>query len=199
MNHFAARIPTSQLFQAVLADAPADHVTLAWLLGNLRQRSFGMIMLFLGLIAMVPGICVVAGIVLAVLGFQMMMAKEAPILPRFIMLRPLPTARVARLIARTIPVIAALEHFIRPRWQTPFVATKRLVGLIVMLLAATLFIPIPLSNVIPGALTMLVALAYLEEDGILLCIALSAAVGALAITVATGWASIKGAGFLLRI
>ncbi len=93
----------------------------------------------------------------------------------------------------------ALETFIRPRWHTPFVATKRLVGLIVVLLAVTIFMPIPLSNIIPGALTMLVAFAYLEEDGILLCIVLLASVGSLFITGAEGWAAIRGANFLLRI
>ncbi len=173
-------------------------MTLAWLLDSLRERSFGMIMLFLGVIAMVPGICVLAGVVLAILGFQMAMAHEAPVLPGFIARHPLPTGRVAKFIARTLPVITALERVIRPRWHTPFVATKRLVGLIVMMLAATLFIPIPLSNVLPGALTMLIALAYLEKDGVLLCAALSASVGSLVITVGASWAGIEGLGFMVR-
>ena len=78
-------------------------------------------------------------------------------------------------------------------------ATKRVVGLIVLLLAATLFIPIPLSNIIPGVLVMLAAFAYLEEDGILLCIALSISLGSLAITAVEVWATLRGADFLLRL
>jgi hypothetical protein len=54
--------PTSQLFQAVLNNAPNDHVTLPWIIRRLRKRSFGMIMLLLGLIAMVPGISVIAAL-----------------------------------------------------------------------------------------------------------------------------------------
>jgi hypothetical protein len=192
------RIPTSQLFQAVLKNAPIDHVTLAWLLEHLRHRSFGMAMLLLGLIAMVPGVSVLAGLLLAALGFQMMMAHEALILPRFITLRPLPARGIGWLIDRSIPVMKMLEKVIRPRWHTPFVATKRVVGFVVLILAATLFMPIPLSNIIPGALTMLIAFAYLEEDGILLCIALSASLGSLAITIVEVWASLRGADFLLR-
>jgi hypothetical protein len=46
---------------------------------------------------------------------------------------------------------------------------------------------------------MLVAFAYLEEDGVLLCIALVASLVSLAITGAEVWGSLLGAGFLLRL
>jgi hypothetical protein len=90
-------------------------------------------------------------------------------------------------------VIETLEKVIPPRWRTPFMTTKRIVGFVVLILAATLFMPIPLSNIIPGALIMLIALAYLEEGGILLCIALSA------ITILEAWATIRGADFLFLL
>ncbi len=192
-------IPTSQLFAAILKGAPKDRVTLAWLLGSLRQRSFGIVMLLLGMIAMVPGISILAAFLLVVFGFQMMMAHEAPILPRFIACRTLPTHQISGFIGRAFPVIKFLEKFIRPRWHTPFRATKRIVGFSLLLLAATLFMPIPLSNILPGALTMLVAFAYLEEDGALLCIALVASLVSLAITGAEVWGSLLGAGFLFRL
>ena len=96
-------------------------------------------------------------------------------------------------------MIGALEKIIRPRWHTPFVVTKRIVGIIILMLAVTLFLPVPLSNIIPGVLIMLIAVAYLEEDGILLSIALCAAVPSLAITWAEGWAVLQGAAFLFRL
>jgi len=64
-----------------------------------------MIMLLLGLVAMVPGVSVVAGLLLTVLGFQMMMARDAPILPRFIADRSLPAQKLSRLVDRSIPVM----------------------------------------------------------------------------------------------
>jgi len=184
------RTPTSQLLQQILATAPVGHITLVWILDGLRDRSFGMIMIFLGLIAMFPGICILAGAVLAILGFQMIMAREIPLLPKFIALRPLPP-RVTQILAHTISIIVVLERYIRPRWHTPFVLTKRFVGLIVTMLAATLFIPIPLSNILPGALIMLIAFAYLEEDGVLLCMALGAGLVSLAATGVASWASTR--------
>ena len=194
-----ARAPTSQLFHVILKNAPGDKVTAAWLLRSLGRRSFGMVMLFLGLIAMVPGVSIIAGFLLVGLAFQMMMARETMVVPRAIASRSLSTQQIGGLIARAIPVMKALETFIRPRWQTPFIATKRIVGLIVLMLVASLFMPIPLSNVIPGATIMLVAFAYLEEDGVLLCIALAASLGSLAITAVEVWAAVKGANFLIRL
>ena len=192
-------IPTSTLIGEVLNNAPADHVTLAWLLASLRQRSFGMVMLLLGLMAMGPGVSVVAGFLLAALGFQMTMAQQAPVLPRFIAGRLLPTRQIARFIDHLIPPTKALEKFIRPRWHMPFMAAQRIVGFTVLMLAATLLVPIPLSNIIPGASTVLVALAYLEEDGVLLCVALIACLASLVITAVETWASVRGAELLLGL
>jgi hypothetical protein len=109
---FVEHIPTSQLFGAILKGAPKDRVTLAWLLGSLRQRSFGILMLLLGMIAMIPGISIVAAFLLVIFGFQMMTAHKAPILPRFIARRTLPTHRIAGFIDRASPVIKFLEKFI---------------------------------------------------------------------------------------
>ena len=44
----------------------------------------------------------------------------------------------------------------------------------------------------PALVIILLAFAYLEEDGVLLCIALLAALSALAIAAVTVWATIKG-------
>lgn len=195
----AHRVPTSQLFRGILVNLPANHVTVGWLLARLGARSFGIILLMLGLIAMLPGVGIIGGLLILGLGFQMAQAHELPALPRFITFRNLHTARVKRLVARTIPFMVSLEKFVRPRWRTPFVATKRFIGLVVLLLGVTLFLPIPLSNIIPGALVMLLAFAYLEEDGILLCIALGGAVLSLVMTALEAWGALRGVSFLLHL
>jgi hypothetical protein len=43
------------------------------------------------------------------------------------------------------------------------------------------------------------AIAYLEEDGVLLCVALSASLASLAITAVEIWAGVKGANLLIRL
>jgi hypothetical protein len=90
-----------------------------------------------------------------------------------------------------VPVLRYLEKLVRPRWHTPFEATKRVVGFVVLLLGATLLVPVPLSNVMPFLAVMLIAFAYLEEDGVLLCIALAASLVLLLTTAVAVWGMVR--------
>jgi len=78
-----AHVPTSVILQELVKSAPADHVTLAWLLDSLRERSFGIVMLLMALVSLVPGASAFIGILLAVPAYQMMVARPHPVLPRF--------------------------------------------------------------------------------------------------------------------
>jgi hypothetical protein len=187
----SARIATSVILEHLLNEAPGDTVTLAWLIGALRQRSFGLVMLLMALVALVPGGSTVIGVLLIFPAVQMILARESPSLPRFIASRRISTERIARVCRRAAACLRWVETFSKPRWQTPIQATKRVVGFVVLLLAPTLVWPFPFSQIIPALVIMLLALAYLEEDGVLLCVALAAALVSLAITGATVWAGIK--------
>ena len=83
-----------------------------------------------------------------------------------------------------------LERFVRPRWPTPFEMTKRVIGGVVLLLGIGLLAPLPLSNVPVGLTVILVAFAYLEEDGVLLAAALVLALAVFAIGMGALWGSI---------
>jgi hypothetical protein len=118
---------------------------------SLHKRSFGIIILLIALAAIVPGLSIVAGLLLMVPSIQMVSGKSAPVFPSRIATRSLPTRRLAAVVQRSVPVLRYLERVIHPRWHTPPEATKRLVGAIVVMLSATLvFIPIPLSNLVPA-------------------------------------------------
>jgi hypothetical protein len=189
-----AVIPTSVVLQRLHDEAPKDHFTLGWLMGSLQKRSFGIIMLLLALVAMAPGVSVVAGLLLMIPAFEMIAGRPTPVFPRSIAARPLPTRHLAALVQRAVPVLRHLEKVIHPRWPTPLEATKRLVGTVVLILNTTLvFTPIPLSNVVPAMVIVLISLAYLEEDGLLLSIALLAAVIVLGIELMAVWETVLGA------
>jgi hypothetical protein len=192
-------VPTSDVLRELLNGAPAEHVTLRWLLDSLEERSFGIVMLIMGLVALVPGASGFIGVLLAIPAIQMMLARKSPAFPGFIERRRLPTPRLARLIARIAPVLRRLERIIRPRWPTPFEATKRTVGFVVLLLGALLLVPIPFSHVIPALVIVLLSFAYLEEDGVVLCVALVAALVSIAIAAATVWATVRGIDWLDRL
>jgi len=178
-------VPVSAVLQRLHDEMPADHFTLAWLMGSLHTHSFGIITLLLALVAIAPGVSIVAGLPLMVLALQMIAGRSSPAFPRRIAERPLPTRPLAAAVQRAIPAVKYLEKLIHPRWGAAHGATKRVVGIVVFMLSVMLVvIPLPLSNVIPAIVIALIALAHLEEDGLLLSIALLAAIIVLTAVVA---------------
>jgi Exopolysaccharide synthesis, ExoD len=55
--------------------------------------------------------------------------------------RTIASERLAIMVGRVMPVLRFLERFTRPRWSTPFVATKRVIGGFVLLLGICLLTP----------------------------------------------------------
>jgi hypothetical protein len=193
-------VPTSLVLQELLDEAPADHFTLDWLIGSLPERSFGIVMLLLAVLAMVPVGSIVPGLLLATLAAQMTVGRQGPVFPRRIALHPLPTRHLARMGRQPILVLKQLERVIRPRWPMPFGATKRVVGIIVFLLTCLILLaPLPLTNVPPAADIALISLAYIEEDGVLLAIALLAALVLLTIASAAVWGAVVSAIWIGRL
>src|SRR5690606_20807006 len=117
--------------------------------------SFGVLLLLLGVLAMLPVLSPVAGALLTVPAVQMILGRASPVFPRSLSGRKLPTDRLLPALRRLIPALRFMERFVRPRWQTPFRPTKRVIGGFVLLLGAALFVPIPLSNVPIGFVIML--------------------------------------------
>lgn len=196
MFETTARKPSSVILAELLGEAPAQQVTLDWLMSRLGDRSFGMILLIVAPLGLLPGISIVIGALLIVPAYQMMLARAGPVFPRRLALRKIEVRRLDALLRRVVPVLRYLERFIRPRWATPFQSTKRAVGAVVLLLSLGLFVPVPMSNIPPSLTILLVAFAYLEEDGMLLCLALFAAFVLLTLGAAVAWQALGSAGWV---
>src|SRR5262249_12191078 len=188
------RAPSSRVLQEIIRQAPAGYVTVGWLTSTLHQRSFGIVMLCLGLLATTPIGSSVPGFILAVMAVQLIVGRTEPVFPHFIMTRRLPTTQLLRLGCRAIHVLKYLEKAVHPRWPMTFEVAKRAVGVIILLLAVVLLLtPMPLSNVAPAMVISMISLAYVEEDGLLLSAAFLAAIMLIGIASAAVWGAIVGA------
>jgi hypothetical protein len=185
-----ASVLASDILQQLHDEAPAGHFTLGWLMGTLHKRSFGAIMLLCAVMAIAPGVSIVAGALIMIAAVQMIAGLPAPVFPTSISDRALPARHLAALLQRALPVLRYLERVTHPRWPTPHETTKRVVGIAVLILGiAVVFTPIPLSNIPPALLIALISLAYLEEDGLLLAIGLLLA----AILLMVEWVALRDA------
>lgn len=187
--------PTSAVFGAMLNDIGPMPITLDHVLHRLGERSFGMMLLFLSILGLLPGTSALAGLMGLVVAWQMVLGRPRPVFPQRLAQRQFEPRRLRAIVGRIVPVLRWLERIVRPRWTAPLRSTKRVVGAAVALLALALLVPLPLSNLAPAITMGLVAVAYMEEDGLLLSAALLIAAillvggGLLAWEVAskTGW------------
>src|SRR6266436_8930255 len=146
------------------------------------------------MLATTPVGSTLAGRILAVMAVQLIVGRTQPVFPHFIMTRRLPTNQLLWVGARAIHVLKYLEKLIHPRWPRTFEVAKRAVGVMVLLLTAVLLLtPVPLSNVLPAMVISLISLAYVAEDGLLLSVALLAAITLIGIASAAIWGTIVGA------
>jgi hypothetical protein len=94
---------TSDLLEELVSQAPDGPVDLDWLLGHLDRRSFGLILLMLGLLVIIPGVATIATIVLLFPAVEMMLGRSAPSFPAFLSKREFDFRRFKRFTARVHP------------------------------------------------------------------------------------------------
>jgi hypothetical protein len=182
---------TSVQLSKLLDHADGESIPVGWLIRRLGGRSFGLTLFMMAVIALVPGASTVLGVLIAWPAIQMILGHDVAVLPRLIARRRIGVEKLARVLRVVIPKLELVERLVRPRWPTPLQATKRLTGFVVLLLGLTLISPVPFGQIVPAFVIMLLALAYLEEDGVALLIALVAALASLAATGVTLWGAVE--------
>jgi hypothetical protein len=184
-------LPTSVHLARILDRAEQPRVSVGWLMQQLGERSFGLTLFMMAVIAFIPGASTVMGVLIAWPAVQMMLGHDVAALPRLIVRKQIGVERLARIIGIVAPRLEWIERLVRPRWRTPFETTKRLTGAVMLLLGLSLISPVPFSHILPALVIMLLALAYLEEDGVALVVALIAALASLAATGAMLWGTVE--------
>jgi hypothetical protein len=159
----------------MLDRADGARVSIGWLMEELGERSFGLTLLVMAVIALLPGLSTVVGLLIAWPAIQLILGHHAAALPRAIARREVAVARLERVVAAVVRRLAWVERLLRPRWPAVFETARRLVGVAMLLVGLTLVSPVPLSHIVPALVIMLLAVAYLEEDGFALLLALCAA------------------------
>ena len=139
---------------------------------KLSDRAFGLIIFIFALInGIVPGVSVIFSIPIVIIGVQMILGQNKIWLPKWIAKRRFSENHLSAALGKTIPVLKFIEKFIRPRLNilTTDLAEK-FVAIILIALAAVVFLPIPGLNMIPAAAMCIIALGILEKDGLLILI-----------------------------
>lgn len=134
------------------------------------DASAGWLLLLLAVPALVPSpgvpLGMVFGAALALLALQLTFGPRPLHLPAWIARRRLAARHLDATTARVGPWIERIEKTIRPRLAaltSPWVV--RLLGLVVLVNAILIILPIPLGNTLPAIAVMSLALGLIARDG----------------------------------
>ena len=168
------RRTTTRLVRDALAAQESDDITLDTLLVPLRSRAFGVLLLAFAIPNFIPvpiGIGGVTGVLVALLGLQMLCGLEHPLVPAWLRRKTMHRSRVERFLERCSRITDWLERWCKPR--LPSLARRPwslLSGLALVVLGVLLALPIPFTNYLFGAVLLAFSFALIERDGALLLV-----------------------------
>lgn len=168
----AGRHPAlSELLARIAADETRERVSVADLLALAGDRAFGALLFVFALPNVVPtppGTSALLGLPLVLLAFQFAFGRRTPWLPKVITARSIARRDLDAMVGRISPMLRRVERVLKPRLGllvSPI--AERILGLVLLLLSAIIFLPIPLGNMLPAVAICLVALSLVEHDGLL--------------------------------
>ncbi|NKX46486.1 exopolysaccharide biosynthesis protein [Roseicyclus persicicus] len=164
----------SQRLHLLAQDAEGDSVTLDWILAQLNERAFGLFLLVLALPCCIPflyGVPQIVALPLMFVSGQILLGRGTPWLPGRLGARQVATSSLAGLAQRAEPWLRRIEAVSRPRLAA---LTRRpldqLVGVALVVFSASILVPLPGTNTVPGIAVVIVAMGLLQRDGILVVV-----------------------------
>ncbi len=151
------------------------RITLGEFMSRLSDRAFGLAILIFALPNTlplgIPGISSICAVPIALFALQMLLGRQKVWLPRFIRKQSFEEKSLKLVLDKTMPHLKKLDKIFKPRC---FFATsnlaERIVGFIIIIHAAIIFLPIPGGNFIPAICMCMLALGLLERDGLVVLI-----------------------------
>ena len=139
----------------------------------LGDRGYGILIFILALPNVlplyIPGLSALFGIPLALIALQMMLGLPRPWLPQALLRRPVRRQEFAKITNRILPWLLRLERLLKPRLPAlTSVWAERAIGLLALVLALMLALPIPFTGIPLGAALALMGIGLLERDGLVL-------------------------------
>ncbi|PWK62725.1 exopolysaccharide biosynthesis protein [Roseicyclus mahoneyensis] len=161
----------SQRLNRLAEDAQGDAVTLDWILEQLHERAFGLFLLVLALPCCIPflyGLPQIVALPLMFVSGQILLGRETPWLPQKLGTRTVAKTTLEGLARRAGPWLRRIEAVSRPRLAA---LTRRpldqVVGVVLVLFSASILVPLPGTNTVPGFAVVIVSMGLLQRDGML--------------------------------
>jgi hypothetical protein len=158
------------------------------------DRAFGAIMLVVALINVLPlppGSTTVTGAPLVLMSIQLAMGREQLWLPRKMLELSVPRVGFRKAVSKASRAIKFAERLSAPRLEFLVGQTaQRVIGVVCLLLAVELVLPIPLGNMVPAIAVALLSLGIMQRDGVAVILG-GLATGASALLLVLVWKTLS--------
>lgn len=158
---------TSDVLLAIIERIGNTPVTLRMLTDRLGDRTFGIFLILIAVFNVIPLVSILSGLVVVILGVQMIIGKRQARLPAFIIDYSLPSNSVKRALLTLVPKVRRIEKYVRPRLiftEAPVV--DRINGVVITILGFIIILPIPFTNIIPAIVVIFMGIGLSERDGL---------------------------------
>lgn len=164
---------------AVLAQAEESGETrlgLGAMADALKERAFGLMILALALPCCLPFVYLIPQIValpILVLTGQMASGRHVPWLPEKLKNRDFDIAAMRSVVARGKRWFGWAEHVARPRFLAlSGPRASRVVGALLIVPSASILVPLPSTNTVPGIGVAITSIGLIERDGLMVLLGL---------------------------
>lgn len=158
---------TSDIVARVARENQASSISVGQLVDALKDRSFGVILIFFALPNAVIPISWVLGVPILLLGLQMMIGRQEPWLPNIMERQQIGNETFNKIAAYVVKYLSKIESLLKPRWC--WLSTdlaERFIGAYIVFLAAVLIVPVPFGNALPAFGISIIAAGLIEKDGV---------------------------------
>ena len=172
MNTTPDRKRTSEILQAIADGCGEDNITMKQFTNQMGDRAFALVILVFSLpnslpIPGIPGFSTITGLPILFIGFQMLMRREVFWLPQWISKKEFSGASLKKVLNYAIPWVIKMEKYLKPRWNILLCPLGEcVIGFVIVALTCILVLPIPGGNFLPGLSITILALSFLEKDGL---------------------------------
>jgi len=165
---------TFDVLHRILSCDARDRLTIGDFIDGLGDRAFGILILLFALpncIPGPPGLSTITGIPVVIFAWQMMVGAPRPKLPQFLRDRSFPRKDVLSVLNKAEKYFRKIERVSRPRLVNLMSDRgERIMGIVLLVLAVVMTIPIPFGNLWPAVAIAVIALAVMEHDGVTLIV-----------------------------
>lgn len=163
------RMRTSRILRQIADNKANERISIRYLLDTLGDRAIGALMLvfaFPNIIPTPPGTSAILGAPLVFLAAQLTFGMK-PWLPAIIANRSMSREDFARVVDKAHPWLTWAERLLKMRLsfltEPPF---EYFVGLLCLILAVVLLLPVPLGNMLPALSICIFSFGILGRDGV---------------------------------